>query len=445
MKKIVTALMAGLVMTIFAAESFAVEVFGVDIHGFISQGYLSNTENDFTSETDDGTFLFSEVGINFGKEMTENLRFGIQLFARDFGDISNNEITIDWAFADYRFHEMLGLRLGQIKTPHGLYNEVRDIDMLRNPIFLPDSIYQDLSQDLFVNDVVLSFQGISSRYINMSLQGIGVYGYVDMNMAGGLSYQAMYGTQDIDPNDSISDRRFEYFSNAIPGIDVEADTLKNDKIDVDYKYAGNIVYDSFLDGLRLGASLDNMAMTVTSRFTQDLMGQNPLDPSGDEVAWAHAGDIAEVEYRKIENWVYSVEYTWENLILMAEYILTEKEYNIDAFSDWPSDHSTMESSGWYVGGAYRFLDWFELGGYYSASEYDKPESNISIPIYFFSEFNDICLTGRFDINEYWAIKLEAHKFNGVYPIPTTDNLFESNMKDIEEDWYMFAAKMTVAF
>ena len=61
----------------------------VDIHGFISQGYLKSTGNNFLAETKRGTWEFTEVGINFGTYVTDELRLGMQLFARDLGEMGN--------------------------------------------------------------------------------------------------------------------------------------------------------------------------------------------------------------------------------------------------------------------------------------------------------------------------------------------------------------------
>ena len=143
MKKALIILISGLATILFAAPSIAYEFLGVDIHGFISQGYLSSGED----SVEEDSFEYSEIGLNFGRELNDNLRFGLQLFAKEFAEVSNNEIKIDWAYADYRFHELLGIRLGQIKFPHGLYNEIRDIDMLR----YSEGYFRNISNQGFCN------------------------------------------------------------------------------------------------------------------------------------------------------------------------------------------------------------------------------------------------------------------------------------------------------
>lgn len=481
MKKTLMTIYVGLAMALFANGSIAAENVGVDIHGFISQGYLYSDETDFSGNAGEDDFAYNEMGINFSKELNENLRFGIQLFSRDFVDMSENEIKIDWAFADYRFSELLGLRFGQIKFPHGLYNEARDIDMLRNPVFLPESVYQELSHDLYANDVHLSLQGISSRDLFLSLQGIGLYGYIDLDVGGGLTYQATYGTQSIEPNTKVSNRQLEYYKNMVPDISEELtdSTLENDSIDVDYKYAGNLIWDTPIEGLRFGTSINNIKMAVTTNVNEiiatevELDGMPPL-----QIPVAREGETSKMEYNRMLNAVFSLEYTWENLILMAEYIIMDKEYTLNSFKalneipdlleSLPQEqleeiaeqlHLTPEelmsvqgfnnakasntSTGWYVGLAYRILDWLEVGGYYSKSEFEMIDSIEDFPVYFFKELDEICATLRFDINEYWAIKLEAHRFKGVYP--KWKSLVGVEYDEMEENWNLYTAKMTVAF
>ena len=61
----------------------------VDIHGFISQGFIKSTGNNYLGETLDGEWEFTETGINFATELTDDLRVGAQLFARDLGPLGN--------------------------------------------------------------------------------------------------------------------------------------------------------------------------------------------------------------------------------------------------------------------------------------------------------------------------------------------------------------------
>lgn len=441
MKKVLVILISGLAAALFATESIAADLWGIDIHGFIASGFLSSAPNDVSGDTNGNSFEFNEVGINFGKELTDSLLFGVQLFARDFSNSGDSDIKIDWAVIDYRYNNWLGVRLGQIKQPHGLYNEVRDIDMLRNPIFLPESVYHDLTQDLYVQDVYLSLQGAASRDLYLSLQGVSLYGLIDLDAAGGLSYQVMYGTQKIDPNPGTSEEALQFLSAAFAGSDESylSGNVETEDIEVDYKYAGSLMWDTPLAGLRLGASLDNIKMAISSRFTEAFV----FELNGAPSTLANPGDLATADYEKLQNWVGSIEYTWNDLVLMAEAIKTYKEYELSV----GNFHETVKSDpwGWYVGAVQRLTDWLELGGYYSQSKNkDIDLTTLLPPIDYFLEFNDICATLRFDVNEYITLKLEAHHFSGDYTKMKV-NINNPDYDIKEESWNLYAAKATVAF
>ncbi len=128
----------------------------VDVHGFISQGYLKSTGNNFLANTKYGTWEFTEIGINFGSYVTDELRIGMQLFARDLGALGNMDLELDWALGDYTVNDYLGIRVGRIKTPYGLYGETQDVDLVRTSILLPQSVYY-----LALRDILISFNGIS--------------------------------------------------------------------------------------------------------------------------------------------------------------------------------------------------------------------------------------------------------------------------------------------
>ncbi len=124
-------------------------------------------------------------------------------------------------------------------------------------------------------------------------------------------------------------------------------------------------------------------------------------------------------------------------------------------------HDVFKPDGWYLGAAYRFTDWFELGAYYSEyyanrnmrdGEGINPDTGL--PWFMPSDrayLKDICLTTRFDVNEYMVIKLESHKMDGTAqlngfnnPLPSSYTMEDFNTQ-FEKDWYMFAAKVTFSF
>src|SRR5579872_2092424 len=140
--------MAAIALCLVSTPTWALDVgpeggvLSVEVHGFVSQGFiLTNGNNYLANDTKHGSFQFSEIGLNFTKQITDRLRAGVQLFAQDLGPTGNYNAKMDWFYLDYRFADWLGVRAGRVKIPFGFYNEVNDVDSARLPVLLPQSVY----------------------------------------------------------------------------------------------------------------------------------------------------------------------------------------------------------------------------------------------------------------------------------------------------------------
>lgn len=390
MKKLML-LVTMITIAAWAGSAAAYDYGKVDIHGFISQGYLSSNEYNYLAHNSkDGSFEYNEMGINFSSQLSDKLRIGVQFFARDLGDAANNRVTVDWAFADYRFQDYLGLRIGRIKLPLGLYNDTRDMDMLRTSVVLPQGIYPDLLRDNTI-----------------AINGASAYGNVDMGAAGGLEYQVLAGAINSDRDSGTG--KFTSDSIAAYGGQLAGDA------DNDTVYVGALRWETPLSGLRLGYTLIDGKVDLPLSIMGNIM-------------------INENDYT---GHYYSAEYSWNDLILAAEYWTRKTDVTMG-----PSE-STIEAESYYLMASYRFNDWFTLGAYYS--EYypdkdDKEGDNEAIDHRAWEK--DLALTLRFDINEYWIAKLEGHSVDGTANVLTVDN----DGNDFSEStWSYIAAKLTFSF
>jgi len=80
------------------------------IHAFVSQGYFRSTKNNYlVQESTRGSFEFTEVGINFTQLLTDDLRTGIQIFARQLGKDGDFRARMDWFYLDYHLADWLGI------------------------------------------------------------------------------------------------------------------------------------------------------------------------------------------------------------------------------------------------------------------------------------------------------------------------------------------------
>ncbi|HNY65278.1 MAG TPA: hypothetical protein PKM41_07540 [Deltaproteobacteria bacterium] len=455
----VLAVLALLVTVPAWSQVEAYEYMGIDIRGFVSQGYLKSSDNNFFADTEDGTTQFDEAAINFSANVSDRLRIGLQLLARDLGSVGNNEVVLDWAVADYRWRDELGIMAGNMKLVMGLYNETRDLDMLRTFIFLPQSVYNEGWRDS-----------------SSSIQGAGLYGDIPLSSLGTLSYDAQYGAVNMS-DDKGADRLLED-QWPLAGIGLTVDV--ND-IDVDQTYAGSLKWITSLEGLVLGVSgwgysfsadgttiLDTTALDTTNPAVSAIFGV--LDQFGTQLT------VPESRFDlDVYSFTGSVEYTWRNLVFAAEYMQTR--YDIEMSNELFAQGAVFRdaivaagadvdasgrikvpkftSEGYYASLTYRFTPWFELGTYYSVYYPDKDDKNGDKRVNvrgidtekYRAWLKDTCVTARFDITPNWILKLEGHKMDGAAILLGADNPPPSDPAQprYEEDWYLYAAKVTYSF
>lgn len=389
-KRYIYAVLAGF-MIVVAGTFQAVIAEEVQIHGFISQGYLKTDHNNYLAETDDGSFQFNEMGINFTTFATQRLKIGCQFFARDLGDVGNDEIVVNWAFAEYNSRNWLGFRAGILKTNFGLYNDTRDYDSLRTPIFLPTSNYHELLRDTL-----------------NTVKGIQIFGNIPLGLAGSLTYQALTagGQADLESG-SVK------FLKSATGLSEISNMTAGERI-----YGTDFQWLTPLDGLRGG-------MTY-ARFSYGYDALLPT-PMG-EIPVAY-------EAHKAEYIVFYGEYIWKNLVLSAETYRAKMDadvylQNSDTLLQ-SADVDTRKS--YYMKLSYRMTDWLETGYFYSRYQLNPDSTDDK------EKLKEHCLSFRFDINPNWLFKLEAHLMKGKFGV------YPDNDGHIYNEWMLYAAKMSFMF
>ncbi len=382
--------------------AYAFDMDEIEIHGFTSTGYMKSDHNNYLVPSESGSFEFTEAGLSVSSKLTDNFRAGMQLFGRDLGDIGNNNVKIDWAFLDYHRTEVVGARFGKIKLPVNLYNDIRDYDMLRTSILLPQGGYNE-----------------NHRETSISYQGAGLYGNLPLYAAGRLDYDAFVGTANIPVDGGIA----KTFSGR--GLTLTAGTI-------DYLAGGRLKWYTPLKGVMLGGS----AMQSSLWYEAD----------ANAAPMRITVDVPEV-------WSYSgfAEFNLGDLVVAAEYFRKKFDFTIhwevlDARipTPAPEDDST-DNESYYALIAYRFTDWFELGTYYSvfyadANDRDGKELvELGYPNYKAWQ-KDLALSTRFDFTDFWIVKLEAHLMDGVGLCSVVDN-----PDGFDRHWTLFAIKTTFSF
>lgn len=281
------------------------KVYDLIWHGFISQGYIKSTANNYLGNSKDGSFNFTEVALNVTKIYKEKIDLGAQLFARKFGPAENFDAKFDWFYANYQYSDWLKFKVGRIKIPYGLYNELSDIDSARVPILLPQSVYPS-----------------QNRNYLLAQNGVQLYGFGEVAKYGSLGYHFYAGSINLD----------------LPPITSTA--LIITQIDVPHLLGGRLLWETPLEGLISAFTLQELTLKL-----------NATQPGT-----SFKADLP-VTQRLI-----SLEYTIRRLKLATEYGRQYVELKTNSAS-FPYTKTTSEQ--FYFLANYQLTDDFAPGIYYS--------------------------------------------------------------------------------
>lgn len=380
----------------------------ISMHGFVSQGYMKSFDNNYFGTTKDGSYEFNEIGINFSIPVTEELLFGIQLFSRDMGNFGDNEFKVDWASLSYYFRSWLGFRAGRIKLPFGFYNRKRDADMLRTAVILSQSVYPEGIRDLTVG-----------------LYGGSFYGIFNLGPAGYLDYEMFGGTFNISSSSAYIDEMFDKFSEIKPdffkAFEALGANISDITLDVYHIEGGMLIWNTPIDGFRIGGTFMGGKGAISMPITgTGATGNNTLS--------------MKVKFKEMST--LSVEYDFGSLTLVAEYM--KMDISVPA--------AGTEIMGWYGGASWEITDFLSIGATYG--EY-YPDSNdkkgnafkaVGYPDYYAWQ-KEITVSTRFNLSEYWCVKLETHFINGLGSVAI--DLNDKNAS--KEDWVFYTLKTSLSF
>ncbi|UCH96534.1 MAG: hypothetical protein JSV88_06710 [Candidatus Aminicenantes bacterium] len=381
----------------------------IQLNGFISQGYLYSTHNDFIPQASEhGSYEFSELGLTFSVDVSKKLRLGIQLLARDFGHIGNHQVILDWGFADYRFSNAFGIRVGKIKTPLGFYNEVRDTDPLFPMVILPQSVYDEAYRPVFI-----------------AYNGIGFYGKLNIGV-GSLSYHLFTGGVNH-PDDAPYLTQIKDLVNR--GLAPTGMSISPVQMDTQSFLGVRVIWNTPITGLRLGGSFDYLTGTFNSRLT--------IPMSSPETVY---GSLKVKEF-----FILSGEWAIGNFTITTEYMEFPPILHLGLFGEEMLLTDDTQQ-GWYIMGSYVFGDKLILYAYYDRYIDVKgdPEGNSAVESgleRIFGWQKDLVMGARFDINFNWTLKAEWHFIDGV----AKSAVFFPDAAHPVQKWNMLALKMSYNF
>ncbi|MEO8257865.1 MAG: hypothetical protein ABI868_11020 [Acidobacteriota bacterium] len=360
------AMVGGLSTSLEAQVGFAVHDRPVQIHGFVSEGFACSDDNNYLRMTTSEGSFFVEAGVNASAQITDRLRVGVQIYDRSIGELGKGRVYLDFAFADYRFKDWLGIRAGKVKTSLGLHTDTQDQEFLHTWALLPQAVYP------------LDLRSVTAAHV-----GADLYGHVDMKGAGSLAYTGYVGSIPQDPHGGYVysvEGTGGRFNGAIEGR----------MTGIDVRWAAPVA------GLTVGTSLVTRHRNFSAAFDQF-----PFPISYSTTADRIAAIFAE--------------YTYGGFHTEAEY--RREKRRADIYGDIP-DRPLIGSTGsdetaWFTSGAYRFSRWFEIGAYYGHFHVrpvglEDPAGGPGR-----DHIDDKTVTLRFDLTRFWEIKIEGHFIDGV--------------------------------
>lgn len=389
----------GLLLGPIPGLALAVDLFDgrAQIHGFASQAAIQTSANHYYGNSDETSFELTEIGLNASFELSPKWLGSVQALSRRAGAMYDGAPSLDYALIEHtpisNARHRIGVRLGRIKSPVGLYNETRDVPFTRPGIFLPQVIYFDN-----VRNLLLSYDGLL------------LYG--DLYQEGSsLSLSAGIGRSVIDDN-----VEWVFLSNDQHG-DLYPDGINWG--------LGRLWLTTFNETLEMGLS------GIITEMTLDAETGSPLS----------SGTI------DVFHWIASLRYNAADWTLSAEYAQTPLKWN-DLGPAFPFEKQVME--GYYLQGTYRLMPTLEIMARYEEGFRDKGDRSgrekVDLtggrdPRYIF--FAKILSLGlRWNVQPHTMLRLEYQHHDGNLALSWRENPDRGNRV---REWDVFAASLSIRF
>jgi len=357
----------------------------VDVHGFVGFGWFRTWENTYlVADSQQGSTEMWEAAVSVTSRPMDRLRLGVQLFARDLGIYDNGQPALDYAYADWRAEDWLGVQGGRVRIPVGLLQEEIDNDTARTQIFLPWSVYPLRVRDFF-----------------LAVDGAKAYGFIPLGGDQSVEYTAYGGVSTVDENGGFA-------------ISLARSAYGNINELTSKRTLGGMLHWNGPEGLSVRGSLWNTT---------------GLSVRGKRGNVSTSADIGQY-------WWTVASLGWEagDVQLAAEY--SRVHYDGTATFTPPGIRVPVgqNQDGGYVSATWTANRWLEFYGAVEASRLQITNEDFG---------QTRALVGAFAIRPKpnWSLKLEWRELRGQAGYVTTLD----NPSGLEQNWRMVALKTTADF
>lgn len=381
----------------------------VTFGGFFSNGYLQSSNYNYLGDTEDGTFDFVEMGVNANWSPIERTTITGQLFAYELGPYGNYDPIIDYLFVDYSVSQQFGVRLGRVKKPFGIYNEIQGVDVARTSILLPWGMYDPRYRDFMA-----------------SVDGISTYGSLNIGDRQSLEYNFYYGAVDISPEGGVGAFAESEIAAVLPGA-------KLTHLESDINYGTQLWYNTPISGLRFGYGYSYYA-DINLKAEGTLPGIFPPIPPVAGAPFVYEVDVDEIFSK------FSVEYYYDLWTFTGELEKTTsntiKKQTFGPIA-LPAEKGIDKREAWYISVSRRFLNKYEGAVTYTSQIGDLEFKELST-----GYVKDWQFSLRYDATMNWTLKAEFHKINGTHRI---FNQLGQNPVIDDPNWSLWALKSSFMF
>jgi hypothetical protein len=370
----------------------------VQVHGFASQALVYTDENRWMGDSPNGSLDFTEIGVNASIRFTPGVLLSGQVLVRRAGDMYDGSPVLDYGLLDVALlssaQHRVGVRIGRIKNPLGLYNETRDVPFTRPGIFLPQVVYFDRVRNLVLSsDGAMFYAETYQDFGNLSLLIGNGRGIIDENV------------------------EWAYLNADFPG-DMKPDSNT---------WLGRLWYTTPDERIKLGLS----GAALSTRF----------DPHETLVPTLQAGST-DLQYG-----IASFQYDAEKWTLSAEYAIEPLKWR--DYGPLRPDRD-VTSEGWYVQGTYRIRPELDLMLRWEQGVADTADRNGTrleartgglLPAHV--GYSKALTTGlRWDISRHWMLRAEYSYHEGTFTLSARENpIFSEHRKY----WHLFAVQASFRF
>ena len=338
------------------AVAQSLDELNLQIHGYATQGFLYTTSNNIlTTTSSDGSPAWTEAVLNISAQPTAKLRVVVQGRYQLLGNLAN-QITLDYAMADYKQDDRFGVRFGKVKIPSGLFNEIQDIGPSYQWALLPQSMYP-----------------IESRNSQLSLFGGVVYGTLNGGGLGKLDYRGWGGENTLPSNDG----------DLLPLVEAGI-TLPSGFGGVQSGFA--LHWKTPLAGLMIGAS-NTRRSTATSPAT--------TSSGAATLIGLHSNATS-----------FFAQYEKERIMIASEYGRTPGNFGLQ-FPGVPVSMVRFDDRGFYAMGTCKATNKLTAGAYFS--QFFNRQAALGPTRY----SKDWTLSTRYDFNQFLYAKAEEHFIQGT--------------------------------